>query len=157
MKATSVQVDAVRPEPSDSRQLEFLRNDRVVPVEEHYFIVKVFLDQPLSPSAEAPRLFVGDEEVAKYHGFDGGVFFKIYDPSFLVRHKDHPISFDFDDVRVDTGVKLPGPPTTSPAPPAGGLICGSRSRAPTSHQDGSSSPVGRTTGIGPKRTGITRL
>src|SRR4051794_10256112 len=112
MKATSVQVDAVRPEQSDSRQLEFLRNDRAVPVEDHYFIVKLSLNQPLPRSAETPRLFVGDEEVAKYHGFAGGVFFKVYDPSFFDRHKDQPISFSFDDVRFDTGVKMPGRPAS---------------------------------------------
>jgi hypothetical protein len=113
MNATSIQVAAVRPEPADSRRLEFLRNDRGVPAEDHYFIVKLFLARPLPRVAEATRLFVGDEEVAKYHGFAGGIFFKVYDPGFFDRHEGQPISFSLDDVRVDTGVKMPG----RPAPP----------------------------------------
>lgn len=108
MKVTSVQVSAVRPGPADSRQLDFLRATRAVPVEDHYFIVKLYLEGPFPRRAEAPRLFVGDEEVTKYHGFPGGVFFKVYDPGFFDRHQDQPISFFVDNDRVDSGVKMPG-------------------------------------------------
>jgi hypothetical protein len=114
MKVISVQVVAVRPEPVDARQLDFLRTERGLAVEDHYYIVKLYLDNPLPSTAEAPRLFVGDEEITRYNGFSAGAFFKVYDSSFFERHRDQPVYFSLRGVRLGAGARMPGKPAPQP-------------------------------------------
>lgn len=114
MKVISIHVTAVRPDVADTRQLNYLRTERNIAVEDHYYIVKLYLDQPLPVGAELLRLFVGGEEIMKYYGFSGGLFFKLYDPTFFEKNRDAPVFFSFGGVRFAPGATMPAKPLPQP-------------------------------------------
>ncbi|WP_089718997.1 hypothetical protein [Candidatus Entotheonella palauensis] len=110
-RVTSATVTAVRPERADRRRLDHLRSTSNTAVEDHYFIVKLYLESQLPAIADAIRLYVGQEEIPKYNGFIGGLYFRVYDPGFFEQHSGEAIYVSFDgSTRIDTGVVLPRRP-----------------------------------------------
>jgi hypothetical protein len=108
VKVSSINVTAVRPEPEDLRRLRFLEANERVPSQERYYIAKIYMDKPLPPTAMAPDFYVGDEQIPKYAGFKGGIYFKVHDPRFLQRNAGKTLRFTLDGTTFhDTGVTLP--------------------------------------------------
>ena len=122
VKVSSVELVAVRPEGHDLERVRFLRGQAQVaaPPREAMFVAKVTM--PVRPvvTSEAFELYVGDTQVEKYFGYRNGVYFKIYDTSFLAKHSGAPIRIGIPGVgKVETGVRFPGgggprPETTAP-------------------------------------------
>lgn len=132
LRVKGVEVVAVRPEPADVRRLAYARSlpgggggrpkaaaeAPTAPLSgaDRYFLVLVRLDEPVPVAAGHVRLFVGSEPIDQYFGFDGGVYFKVFDPAFLQAHAGEPVS-----VAV-----AGGPPVktaaTLPASPAKALL-----------------------------------
>ena len=111
VKITSITVTAVQPERADTRRLDYLRATANVPVENHYYIVKLYLETPLAESGDMIRLFVGQEAIPKYSGFIGGLYFKVYDPEFFDQHEGDTIYVSIDgSTLTDTHAVLPPRP-----------------------------------------------
>jgi hypothetical protein len=115
INVTSVQVVAVQPERADIKRLDFIRTNESVTVENYYYIVKVYLENQHPASTEALRLYVGREEVPKYGGFCGGLYFKVYTPAFFENHAGEILCFSLDGKTfLETGAKLPQKPELLP-------------------------------------------
>ncbi|MEM7537935.1 MAG: hypothetical protein AAF639_37540 [Chloroflexota bacterium] len=114
MTVTSVEAISIQPEQADMKKITYLREHMKRNMDDAYTIVKLFLDEPLPMGAESPRLYVGDEEIMKYGGFAGGIYFKVYDPQFFEQHGGDAIYSSTDGYTlVDTGQTLPPAPSSS--------------------------------------------
>ncbi len=135
VKVTSATVTAVQPERADVRRLDYLRTTSNAAVESYYHIVKLYLQDPLPEAADAMQLFVGEEDIPKYNGFIGGLYFKVYDPGFFERHTGDTIYVSLDGAtRVDTGAVLPQRPAGR-AGRAAPTLPSARAAAPASRFD----------------------
>ena len=113
MTVTSVEAISIQPEQADMKKLTYLRTHMKRSMDDAYTIVKLFLSEPLPMGAESPRLYVGDEEIMKYGGFAGGIYFKVYDPQFFEQHSGDAIYSSTDGYTLlDTGHTLPLAPSS---------------------------------------------
>lgn len=125
IKVTSVKVVAVQTERADIKRLEFLRTSENISVEDRYYIVKVYLEKQIPVSAETLRLYVGREEIPKFGGFSGGLYFKVYEPQFFENHAGDSLCFSPDGrMFFDTGAVLPRKPAVLRAGPRAVLPSG---------------------------------
>ncbi len=116
-KVSSVQIVPVQPEPADESRIAFLRANQNLPLEDVLYLVKVYLEEELPVEGQGYALYVGDDWVQKYSGFNGGIFFNVYDPGFVEEHAGQTIRFTRDhESFIETGVQFPG--FTSPEPTA---------------------------------------
>lgn len=62
---------------------------------EQAFMVRLALPAPpaFGPKAD---IFVGEERISEYGGWEGGVYFWVYDPARLEALRGQPISYQFD-------------------------------------------------------------
>ncbi|MBD2156725.1 hypothetical protein [Leptolyngbya sp. FACHB-16] len=108
---TSIQIVAVQPELADAKRLDFLRANEDVSIGNHYYIVKVYLENRFAASPVLPHLYIGSEEIPMYTGFKSGLYFKVYNPKFFDEHAGESFCFSLDgQTFLDTGVKLPEKP-----------------------------------------------
>jgi hypothetical protein len=109
-KVVSAAVVAAQPTDADSPMIGRLSaelNRRLPPTA---FIVKIQLEQIPEPTGDGWALYVGDTRIPKYWEYPGGIYFKVFDQTFLVDHHGEPLRFSHNDKDfVNTGVKLPGP------------------------------------------------
>ena len=112
MTVTSVEAISIQPEQADMKKIAYLREHMKRTMDDVYTIVKVFLDEPLPIKVRTPRLYVGDNEIMKYGGFAGGIYFKVYDPQFFEQHSGDAIYISTDGYTlVETGHTLPPMPS----------------------------------------------
>ncbi len=106
----------VEPDPTDRSNLEFLRQTEAV--ENEVFLVRLHTTAlpPASPLGIELRL--GDYTVRKFSEWDGGIYFKVYNPRFFAKHGGKPVRVSVDGVRFqDTGLVFPSsPPEPAPHP-----------------------------------------
>jgi hypothetical protein len=115
-KVSSVQIMPVQPEPADEARIAFLRANRNLPLEDVLYLAKIYLEGELPVEGEGYALYVGDEWIRKYWGFNGGIFFNVYDPRFVEEHAGQAIRFTRDHKSfIDAGVQFPGFSSPEPA------------------------------------------
>lgn len=120
-KVTNVEIVPVDPEVADRRNLAYLRAKNNVALEDVTYLVKLYLDVPLPATGAGLALYIGDTPIAKYWQFAKGIYFNVYDPSFVAAHAGEEIRFSEDrETFIETGSNLPGFPT--PAPVQFGLL-----------------------------------
>jgi hypothetical protein len=74
------------------------------------FIVKIRLEKVPEPTGDGWALYVGDTRIPKYWEYSGGIYFKVFDQTFLADHQGEPLRFSHNDKDfMNTGVNLPGP------------------------------------------------
>ena len=121
---TGVDVVGTRPEPSDLQRINFLNESAADSADGVTYIVRIKLDDAgLALTGQGFDLYVGRDEpikIEKYFGYPGGIYFKVYSPSFFEQHGGEKIRLSVDgETFHDTGQVLPGSPAqdalTSPA------------------------------------------
>lgn len=109
-KVVSAEVVAAQPTDADKSLLARLATELQRRLPASAFIVKIRLDRVPEPTGDGWALYVGDTRIPKYWEYAGGIYFKVFDDTFLTEHQGEPLRFSHDDrTFVNTGVTLPGP------------------------------------------------
>lgn len=115
-RVLAIDVHRVEPDATDRSNLEFLSQTEAV--ENDVFLVRVHTSglPPASPLGIEFRL--GDYAVRKFSEWNGGVYFKVYNPRFFTKHGGKPLRVSVDGIRFeDTGLVFPSsPPEKAPHP-----------------------------------------
>jgi hypothetical protein len=109
-KAVGVEVVAAEPTEADGAAIAHLsaRDSKSLPGVT--YLVKVRLDVKPQVASHGWALYVKDFRIPKYWEYDGGIYFKVFDPQFFQDHKGEPLRFSLNGTDfVDTGVKLAAP------------------------------------------------
>jgi hypothetical protein len=109
-KVVSAEVVAAQPTEADTPMIARLSTELNRRLPATAFIVKIRLENIPEPTGDGWALYVGDTRIPKYWEYPGGIYFKVFDQTFLADHQGEPLRFshnhqDF----VKTGVNLPGP------------------------------------------------
>ena len=105
IKVNSVTIDAVEPTEAEIKnfgQISVLKN-----TERATYIVKVRIEDAPDVLPNDFHLFVGSEEIKKFWGYKDGIYFKVYDPSFLKKASGNPIVVVLGDTRIDDSQNFP--------------------------------------------------
>jgi hypothetical protein len=109
-KVVSAEVVATQPTDADTPMIASLSRELNRRLPAAVFIVKVRLEKLLEPTGDGWALYLGSMRIPKYWEYPGGIYFKVFDQTFLVDHQGEALRFSRNDQEfVDTGVKLPGP------------------------------------------------
>lgn len=79
-------------------------NDNVV------YVLKIYLDKIMPTTSSCFQLYVGDHEMVRYSGFDGGIYTIIQNPRFFEKYQGMEIIFKLDrfsNKTFRTGVFMP--------------------------------------------------
>ena len=107
-KIVSVDVIPSRPKPADVRKIHFIQAQEKLSLEEVALIVRIRLKSMPPATSQGFELYLGDYRVSKYWAFQGGIYFKVYNPRFLKKHGGKQIRFAIEGDRFyDTGLRLP--------------------------------------------------
>lgn len=109
---TGVDVVGTRPKPADLQRINFLNDGAADADAAVTYVVRIKLeDAELALTGQGFGLYVGDEQVEKYAGYPGGVYFKVYSPSFFEQQGGKEIRLSVDgETFLDTGQVLPSFP-----------------------------------------------
>lgn len=109
---TGVDVVGTRPKPADLQRINFLNGGAADSDAGVTYVVRIKLDDAeLALTGQGFSLYVGDEPVEKYAGYPGGVYFKVYSPSFFEQHGGKEIRLSVDNETFHgTGQVLPSSP-----------------------------------------------
>lgn len=109
-KVVSAEVVAAQPTHADTPMIASLSKELNRRLPEAAFIVKVRLEKLPEPTGSGWALYVGNTRIPKYWEYPGGIYFKVFDQTFLTDHQGEPLRFSHNDQEfVDTAVSLPGP------------------------------------------------
>jgi len=109
-KVVSAEVIAAQPTDADKPMLDGLSSELHRRLPAQAFIVKIQLETVPEPTGAGWALYVGDTRIPKYWEYSGGIYFKVFDDTFLAEHQGEPLRFSSDhQTFVKTGVNLPGP------------------------------------------------
>lgn len=116
---TGVDVVGTRPKPADLQRMNFLNAGAADAAGGVTYIVRVRLDDAgLALTGHGFLIYVGDQPVEKYAGYPGGVYFKVYTPSFFEQHGGKELRLSVDgETFHDTGQVLPSSPDADAASP----------------------------------------
>src|SRR3954469_5000787 len=73
---------------------------------EEVHVVKLYVDMP-APSGKAYPLYIGENKIEQYGGFQEGIFFKAYERKDLDAWADQPIRFAVGGQLSELGIKFP--------------------------------------------------
>jgi hypothetical protein len=103
-----VEVVPTQPQAADSRTIDHIRMSENILLDNVTYIVKINLSSPLPVTSAGFNLYVGNYRVSRYFEFPGGIYFKVFNPQFLVEHGGEPIRFSVGEAAAqDTGSRLP--------------------------------------------------
>jgi hypothetical protein len=107
-KVVAVNVIATQPTDTDRSVLAHLSARGNAPQENVVFIVKIEFEEMPPATSHGWALYVKNERIPKYWAYKDGIYFKVYDPHFVVEHAGESLRFSLDGVDfIDTGKKLP--------------------------------------------------
>jgi hypothetical protein len=107
----AVEVVATQPTDADHAIIGQLtaRDGRALPPVA--YVIKVRLRTMPPPTARGWALYVGEFRIPKYWEYRVGIYFKVFDPQFILDHQGERVRFSQDDTHfVDTGLRLTRPP-----------------------------------------------
>ena len=119
-KVTGVELEPVKPDPSDLRKIAHMASKRGTKLNPVTWVVRVLMEEFPEPTGLGLELLVGDQPVRKYTQVDGGVAFVVNDPKQLRALMGKEVSWRVPgttDVQ-DTGARLTG---GVPFPPVIGI------------------------------------
>ena len=106
-----VDIVRARPEAGDTRSIESIEKRENVSLDRAAWMVVLSLDYVPEPGGQMLSLHLDDYWVRKYWAFDGGIYFKVYNPRFFVKHGGKTFRFVAEDGTViRTGEYLPKAP-----------------------------------------------
>jgi len=109
-KVVSAAVVAAQPTDADKPMIARLSTELNRRLPATAFIVKIRLEKIPEPTGDGWALYVGDTRIPKYWEYPAGIYFKVFDQTFLADHQGEPLRFSHNDKDfVNTGVNLPGP------------------------------------------------
>lgn len=108
-----LEVDVVPARPTEA-DIKFIAHARTMTrreLEPVAYIVRLRLQSQPEPTGAGWALFVGDLRIPKYWEYEGGIYFKVYDPAFFDEHADSPVRFsaDYGQTFMETGLTLGRP------------------------------------------------
>jgi hypothetical protein len=92
---TSIEIVPVQPDPADRKILAFQRAHTARPLEHVAYVVKIFLAEVLPPTGAGFALYLGQTPIPRYSGFDGGIYFTVHDPRFLIEYDRTTVYFKY--------------------------------------------------------------
>jgi hypothetical protein len=116
-----LQVDVVptRPTEADAKFITHTRDTTGRDIEPVAYIVRLRLQSQPPPTGAGWALYVGNLRIPKYWEYPGGIYFKVYDPTFFDEHAQDPVRFSSDHGQTfqETGQTLghPSRPETATA------------------------------------------
>ena len=116
------QIHTVRalPNPADNRSCDFIARREDIQLEPAVWLVALLLDRVPEPGGSTFFLHLGDYRVAKYWGFRGGIYFKVFNPRFFTKHGGKEVLFVAESGAVlRSGQRLPASPPRTFAADAG--------------------------------------
>jgi len=106
-KVTSVEVVATQPTDADRGAIAHLSARASAPLPEVTYLVKIAFEEMPPVTSQGWALYVNDERIPKYWAYSNGIYFKVFDPSFLAEHNGQALRFSLDGVHfIETGKKL---------------------------------------------------
>jgi hypothetical protein len=109
-KVVSAEVVAAQPTEADTPMIARLSTELNRRLPATAFIVKIQLEKIPEPTGDGWALYVGETRIPKYWEYPGGIYFKVFDQTFLADHQGEPLRFSHNDQDfVKTGVNLPEP------------------------------------------------
>jgi hypothetical protein len=109
-KVVSAAIVAAQPTAADTPMIARLSTELNRRLPATAFIVKIRLEKAPEPTGDGWALYVGDTRIPKYWEYPGGIYFKVFDQTFLADHQGEPLRFAHNDKDfVNTGVNLPRP------------------------------------------------
>jgi hypothetical protein len=127
-KIAAIDVVPAQPTYADSMALTHLSAHTEASLPPVAYVVKVKLKSKPPVTSLAWILYVNDVRIPKYWEYEDGIYFTVIDPNFFAEHRGERLRFSHDGVEFhDTGMKLPGPPTTA-APTAATIATALKSK-----------------------------
>jgi hypothetical protein len=109
-KVVAVEVVASQPTGSDRDAIAHLKARDKAALQDVVYLVKIQFEELPPVTSHGWALYVNDQRIPKYWAYKDGIYFKVFDPAFLVEHAGQPIRFSMDGVDfIDTGKKLVSP------------------------------------------------
>jgi hypothetical protein len=106
-KIAAVEVIASQPTEADLGAIAHLSARAGAPLPEVAYLVKIAFEEMPPVTSQGWALYVNDERIPKYWAYKDGIYFKVFDPSFLAEHNGQSLRFSLDGVHfIDTGKKL---------------------------------------------------
>jgi hypothetical protein len=114
--AVAVEVVATQPAAADARALAAVRR-RIAEQPPVTYLVTVRLEEVPPATGSGWALYIGDVRIPKYWEYPAGIYFKVYDPQFLIDRAGEPLRFSADNgvEFVETGLTLGMPDDLSRA------------------------------------------
>ncbi|HEV3304481.1 MAG TPA: hypothetical protein VG055_32825 [Planctomycetaceae bacterium] len=107
-KVAAVEVVATQPTAADLSAIAHLSTVAPAPLDRVAYLVKIKFEDMPPVTSQGWALYVKDERIPKYWAYKDGIYFKVYDPNFLTKHRGDVFRFSLDGVNfIDTGKKLP--------------------------------------------------
>jgi hypothetical protein len=109
-KIAAVEVVASQPTDADLGVIAHLSAGASAPLPKVAYLVKIAFEEMPPVTSQGWALYVNDQRIPKYWAYKDGIYFKVFDPNFLVEHDGEPLRFSLDGVHfIDTGKKLVKP------------------------------------------------
>lgn len=94
--------------PEDSQNITYLNSIEPNNINETTYVVKIWLMNKITVTNVSIDLLFNEYRVRKYYEFDGGIYFKVFNPRFFEKHSNKEIFFLVGNVElVETGWKFP--------------------------------------------------
>jgi hypothetical protein len=104
----TVEVIPTQPKPADLKNIEHIAATEGVSLDQVAYVVKITFESMPPVSSQGIELYLDDYRVRKYWGFQGGIYFKVYNPRFFAKHGGKQIRFCLAGEQCqDTGFRLP--------------------------------------------------
>ena len=100
-KITAVEVVAARPTAPDREVIAHLAAPHAG-VPEVAYLVKIAFEEMPPVTSQGWALYVNDQRIPKYWAYQGGIYFKVFDPNLPCRTQGQPLRFSLDGVISST-------------------------------------------------------
>jgi hypothetical protein len=107
-QAVAVRVVATEPTSVDTKLITQLNRTSDRQLDPVAYVVAIELSEIPAATSSGWALYLNDVRVPKYWQYPRGIYFKVYDPQFLIDHAGARIRFSSNGTEfVDTGLTLP--------------------------------------------------
>ena len=94
--------------PEDSQNIAYLNSIEPNNINEATYVVKIWFANNVPVTNISIDLLFNEYKVRKYFEFDGGIYFKVFNPRFFEKHSNKKIFFLVGNIElVETGWKFP--------------------------------------------------
>jgi hypothetical protein len=113
-QAVAVEVVATQPTEADNAAIARLSPVVRRDVAPAAYVIKIQLETMPPATSSGWALYINEFRIPKYWQYENGIYFKVYDPQFLVDHDGEPLRFSANGTEfVETGLTLTAPEIVS--------------------------------------------